>query len=79
MLLIGEARALCVARDHLPFTEVQVSFALFIIGIVVVIGGVAWGLSVAGVSATYIGIAAVIILGLGITTGVTRTRPKDPS
>ena len=54
------------------------SFALYLIGFLILIGGVAWGLIVAGVSTLYVGIACVILLGIGILTGVTRTRPKDP-
>lgn len=54
------------------------SFMFFIVGFLVLIGGVAWGLSVAGVAATYIMITCVILLGIGITMGVTRTRAKDP-
>ena len=55
------------------------SFALYLIGFVVVIGGVAWALITAGVPSLYVVIASVILLGLGILTGVTRTRAKDPS
>ena len=55
------------------------SFMLYLVGFVIFVAGVAWGLSVAGVSSTYIGIAVVILVGLGIVTGVTRTRTKDPS
>lgn len=54
------------------------SFTLYLIGFLILIGGVAWGLIVAGVSPLYVGIACVILLGIGILTGVTRTRPKDP-
>ena len=55
------------------------SFALYLIGFVIFVGGVAWALSVAGVGELYIGIAVVILIGLGILTGVTKTRTKDPS
>jgi hypothetical protein len=55
------------------------SFALYLIGFVIFVAGVAWALSVAGVSHTYIGIAVVILIGLGVVTGVTRTRTKDIS
>lgn len=55
------------------------SFALYLIGFIIFVAGVAWALSVAGLSATYIAIAVVILVGLGIVTGVTRTRTKDPS
>jgi hypothetical protein len=55
------------------------SFLLYLIGFVIVVAGVAWALSVAGIQPLYIVIAAVILIGLGIVTGVTRTRTKDPS
>ena len=55
------------------------SFALYLIGFVIFVAGVAWGLSVIGVPTTYIAIAVVILVGLGIFTGVTRTRTKDPA
>jgi hypothetical protein len=54
------------------------NFWIFLAGFAIVIAGVAWGLSVAGVSTTYILIACVIMLGVGILTAVTRTRQKDP-
>ncbi len=54
------------------------NFGLYLVGFLVFVGGVAWGLSVMGVSSTYIVIACVVLLGLGIMTGVTRTRMKDP-
>ena len=54
------------------------SFALYLLGFVLVIVGVAWGMSTAGIGALYIGIVSVILLGLGILTGVSKTRSKDP-
>ena len=54
------------------------SLSLYLLGFVILIGGVAWGLIVAGIPPLYVGIACVILLGIGILTGVTRTRPKDP-
>ena len=53
-------------------------FPIYLVGFILVIAGVAWGLSVAGVSQTWIIIACVILLGLGILSGVTKTRQKDP-
>ena len=55
------------------------SFALYLIGFLVFISGVAWALATAGVPRLYIMIAAVILVGLGIVTGVGRTRRRDPS
>jgi membrane-bound acyltransferase YfiQ involved in biofilm formation len=54
------------------------SFGIYLVGFIIFVGGVAWALSVAHVPTTYIAIACVILLGLGITTGVIRTRTKDP-
>jgi hypothetical protein len=53
------------------------SFALYIIGFLVFIGGVAWALVTAEVNPTYVMIACVILLGIGILKGVTHTRTKD--
>jgi hypothetical protein len=53
------------------------SFALFLIGAVIVIGGVAWALIAAGVPTLYVVITSIILLGIGILTGVSRTRSKD--
>jgi hypothetical protein len=55
------------------------SFVIYLIGFAVFIGGVAWGLVTAGVPTLYVAIASVILLGIGILTGVSRTRSKDPS
>ena len=55
------------------------SFALYMIGFVLLIGGVAWGLVLAGVPALYVGVACVILAGVGVITGVSRTRTKDIS
>jgi len=53
------------------------SFALYVFGFLVLIGGVAWGLITAGVRPLYVVIACVIMLGIGILMGVTQTRSKD--
>ncbi len=55
------------------------SFALYLLGFVVFIGGVAWGLVTAGVPELYVAIVCVILVGLGIITGVSKTRSKDPA
>ena len=54
------------------------SFVLYLMGFVVVTVGVAWGLSKAGLSSEWIAIICLILLGLGIVLGVSRTRMKDP-
>ena len=54
------------------------SVLLYMIGFIVFIAGLAWLATVMGISQTYIMIGAVILLGIGIVTAVTRTRAKDP-
>ena len=58
--------------------ETRMSFLLYLVGFIVFIAGLAWLATVAGVSQTYIMIGAVILLGIGIFTAVSRTRQKDP-
>jgi membrane-bound acyltransferase YfiQ involved in biofilm formation len=54
------------------------SFAIYLAGFIILLAGVVWGLSVAGVPTIWIAIAALIMLGFGIITGVSHTRSKDP-
>lgn len=54
------------------------SFALYMLGLAILVGGIAWGLITAGIAATYVGIACLVIAGIGIMTAVSRTRVKDP-
>jgi hypothetical protein len=46
---------------------------------VVLIGGLAYGANLAGLNAQWIGVMAVVLAGIGIVMGVTRTRTKDVS
>ncbi len=54
------------------------SFALYIVGLVLLIAGVAWGLTAIHVAATYVGIACLVLAGIGVMMAVSRTRLKDP-
>lgn len=54
------------------------SFAIYIIGLAVLLGGIVWALVAAGVATTYIGITCLIVGGIGIMMAVSRTRTKDP-
>ncbi|WP_165942200.1 hypothetical protein [Luteimonas arsenica] len=54
------------------------SFALYLIGMVIIIGGLAWGASMAGLATQWIAMGALVLLGIGIVTAVSRTRRKDP-
>jgi hypothetical protein len=54
------------------------SFAIYLVGFIILLAGVIWGMSVAGLPPIWIGVVALILLGLGVITGVSQTRSKDP-
>jgi hypothetical protein len=55
------------------------SFGLYMVGFVVLILGVAYGLHLANVPQQWIAVGVVVLVGIGILTGVTRTRHRDPN
>jgi hypothetical protein len=55
------------------------SLTIYILGMIILIGGLAYGASVAGLATQWIVVGVLVILGLGVVTGVTRTRQRDPS
>jgi heme/copper-type cytochrome/quinol oxidase subunit 1 len=55
------------------------SFGLYIVGFIVLIIGLAIGANLMHVPAQWIGVGVVIMVGLGILTGVTTTKQRDPS
>ena len=55
------------------------SFGLYIAGFIVVIIGLAIGANLMHVPAQWIGVGVVILIGLGILTGVSKTKQRDPS
>ena len=55
------------------------SFGLYLIGFLLLVAGVAYGLTLLNVPGQWVAIAVVVITGLGIMSGVSRTRMKDPS
>jgi hypothetical protein len=61
------------------FIGVLMSFLIYLAGFGILIGGIAWGLIIAGVPTLYVTVASVILLGIGILTGVASTRGKDPA
>ena len=53
------------------------SFGLYVIGYLVVIGGLTYGATLMHVPAHWIVAGAIVLIGLGIVTGVKNTRQKD--
>ena len=55
------------------------SLMIYIIGFVIVIAGLAYGASLAGLSTQWIVVGVLVLMGLGVAMGVTRTRTRDVS
>ena len=55
------------------------SFAIYILGFLIVIGGLTYGAHLAHVPERWIVVGVIVLAGLGILTGVTSTRHKDPA
>jgi hypothetical protein len=53
------------------------SFTIFIVGVLVLIGGLIYGAILLAVPAPWIAVGAIIVLGISILTGVKVTRQKD--
>jgi hypothetical protein len=53
------------------------SFAIYIGGFLILIGGLAYGAWLAGLSTQWIVVGVLVLLGIGIARGATRTRTKD--
>jgi hypothetical protein len=54
-----------------------VSFGLYIIGYLIVIGGLAYGAILMHVPTHWIAVGGIVLTGLAIVTGVKATRPRD--
>jgi hypothetical protein len=56
-----------------------VSFGIYAVGFVLVIGGLIYGAHLMHVPTHWIVVGAIVLLGLGILSGVKATRQRDPS
>lgn len=54
------------------------SFGLYAIGFTILIGGLIYAAYLMHIPAHWIVVGAVVLLGVGILTGVKATRQKDP-
>jgi hypothetical protein len=53
------------------------SFGLYILGYLIVIGGLTYGAMLMHVPTHWIAVGVIVLAGLGIVTGVKTTRQKD--
>lgn len=53
------------------------SFSIYLAGMFVLIGGLAYGAHLAGLAPQWIAVGVIVLLGLGIVKAVARTRRPD--
>jgi hypothetical protein len=53
------------------------SFGLYVLGYLIVIGGLIYGATLMHVPTQWVAVGAIVLAGLGIVTGVKATRQKD--
>jgi predicted membrane channel-forming protein YqfA (hemolysin III family) len=59
--------------------EKTMTLLIYLVGWIIFIGGVAWGLTMLHVAQHVIAIVAVILFGIAVITGATRARNRDRS
>jgi uncharacterized membrane protein YiaA len=59
--------------------DTTVSFGIYLLGFVVLIGGLVYGATLMHVPAHWITVMVLVLVGIGIVKAVTSTRPKDPA
>lgn len=55
------------------------SFMLYLVGLIVLLGGAVYGAHLVGVPQTWIIVGALVVLGFGLMVAVAKTRTKDVS
>jgi len=55
------------------------SFGIYIVGFMILIGGLIYGAVMLHVAPHWIAVGAIVLMGLAILTGVKATRQRDPS
>ena len=54
------------------------SFGTYLVGFLIVVLGLAFAAYLLNAPPTWIAVGVIVMIGLGILTATTRTRPKDP-
>jgi hypothetical protein len=55
------------------------NFFVYMIGVILVVGALAYGASLLGLSTTWIAVVAIAGVGLGVMGAIVKTRQKEPS
>lgn len=60
-------------------TCLMTNFFVYMIGVVLVVGALAYGASLLGLNSTWVAIVALVGVGLGVMGAIVKTRQKEPS
>ena len=55
------------------------NFFVYMIGVLLVVGALAYGAHLVGLSTTWIAVVAVAAFGIGMMGAIVKTRQKEPS
>jgi len=72
---------IAASNRRTDFTDMGgiMSFALYVIGFLIMIAGLVYGATIMHISTHWIVVGTIVLIGLGILTGAKATRQKDPS
>jgi hypothetical protein len=55
------------------------NFVVYMVGMVLLVGALAYGASLMGLSGNWIAVGAIAMIGIGLMGAIVKTRQKDPS
>lgn len=55
------------------------NFIVYMVGMLLVIAGLAYGANLVGISGKWIIVGVLAFLGMGVMGGIVRTRQRDPA
>ena len=61
------------------WSVIEMSFGIYLVGFLIMIGGLIYGATILHVAPHWIGAGALVLDGLALLKGVQATRGKDPS
>jgi hypothetical protein len=57
----------------------NMSFAIYLAGVLILLGGMIYGAALLGMPGDWIAVCSIVALGISVLTGVAVTRHKDPA
>lgn len=54
------------------------AFSMYVIGFLILLAGLGYGAYLLDVPPTWIGVGALVLIGIGVMSAVSRTKMKDP-